>query len=95
MRTTHSRLYLAAFTVWLLSCVALVTTSATTGAWVNVAGLAMFASNAVIFVLAYQRVGRGDAWRDSSGTVLPILAEFVLMSFGVRVPTAIAGLRTA
>jgi hypothetical protein len=93
MSGTHSRVYLLAFTVWLLGWVAVLTLPETTGVWLNVAAVCLFASNTVIFVMACVRVQRGDAWRAASGTVLPIMAEFVMMGFGLRLPAAMASVR--
>jgi hypothetical protein len=93
MSGTHSRVYLVAFTVWLLAWVAALTLPETTGVWLGVVAVSLFASNTVIFVLSLLRVQRGDAWRAASGTVLPIMAEFVMMGFGLRLPAAMANMR--
>jgi hypothetical protein len=93
MSGTHSRVYLVAFTVWLLSWVAVMTLPETTGVGLTVAAVSLFASNTVIFVMAWLRVQRGDAWRAASGTVLPVMAEFVMMGFGLRLPLAMANVR--
>ena len=93
MSGTQSRVYLVAFTVWLLGWVAVLTWPATTGVGLGVAAVSLFASNTVIFMMAWLRVQRGDAWREASGTVLPIMAEFVMMGFGLRLPAAMANAR--
>jgi hypothetical protein len=94
MSRMHSRGYLVAFTVWVLGWVAVLTLPATTGAWLAVVAVSLFTSNTVIFVIAWMRVQRGDAWREASGTVLPITAEFLMMGFGLRLPTAVANARS-
>ncbi len=93
MTRTHSRVYLVAFTAWLLGWVAVLTLRGNTGMGLGVGAVSLFASNTVIFVMAWLRVQRGDAWREASGTVLPIMAEFVMMGFGLRLPAAVATFR--
>ncbi len=93
MSRTRSRVYLVAFTVWLVGWVGLLTLSGTTGVGLGVAAVSVFASNTVIFVMAWLRVQRGDAWREAPGTVLPVMAEFVMMGFGLPLPAAVANVR--
>jgi hypothetical protein len=95
MSGTHSRVYLVALTVWVLGWVAVLTLPGTTGVGLGVAALSVFASNTVIFAVAWMRVQRGDAWREAPGTVLPVMAEFMLMGFGLRLPAAVANVRNA
>ena len=94
MSRTEGRLYLVAFAVWLLTWVAVLTSPATTGVWVGAVAVSLFASNTVIFVMAWLRVQRGDAWREAPGTLLPIMAEFVMMAIGLRLPAAVTSLRS-
>jgi len=54
---------------------------------------AMFICFAAILAVAVIRVQRGDIAAERGGLLLPIAAEFILMSLGARVPVAIAGLR--
>src|SRR3954470_22153190 len=93
MSGTQSRVYLVAFAVWLLGWVGALTVPETSGAWLNVVAVSLFGSNTVIFVMAWLRVQRGEAWRAASGTVLPIMAEFFMMGVGLLVPAPMANVR--
>ena len=93
MTTIHSRFYLVAFAGWLVGWVAVLTSSGPTGLGLGVAVLSVFCCNAVIFALALLRVQRGDAWGEAPGTLGPVVAEFLLMQLGLRLPAAVASLR--
>jgi hypothetical protein len=55
--------------------------------------LATAICTSAIFALAVMRVQRGEVAAEREGVLGFILAEFILMSFGARVPLAIARLR--
>ena len=94
MSRTRGRVYLGAFVVQLVAWVAVLTSSEIPGTALGVAAVCLFTSNTVIFLIARRRVQRGDAWRDTAGTFLPIMGEFVLMQFGLRLPAAVTSLRS-
>jgi hypothetical protein len=90
----HSWVYLVAFTLWWAGWLAVLGLSDTTGTAATVAALCLVGGNTGIFAIAWLRIQRGDAWREAAGTVVPIMTEFMLMTFGLRLPAAVAGLRS-
>ncbi|UOY01538.1 hypothetical protein [Blastococcus sp. PRF04-17] len=94
MTRTHSHVYVVAFAGWVLSWV-VAGVLPTTSDGVIVALVTMVVCNTVLFGLAWLRVQRGDAWRDAEGALFPVMAEFLLMGFGLRLPAALRALRTA
>ncbi len=56
--------------------------------------LCVFCSNTVIGAVAWLRVQRGDAWGEAPGILGPVVAEFLLMHLGLRLPAAVTSLRS-
>ncbi|GAA3174654.1 hypothetical protein GCM10010531_30290 [Blastococcus jejuensis] len=94
MSRTYSWVYLVAFTVWVSGWLTVLALSDTTGTAITVAVVCVACSNTVVFAVAWLRVQRGEAWGEAAGTVVPIMTEFVLMQLGLRLPVAVASLRS-
>jgi hypothetical protein len=58
-----------------------------------VAAPVVFICFSAIFAIAVLRVQRGEVAGERDGVVLPVMAEYILMSFGGRLPIALASLR--
>jgi hypothetical protein len=54
---------------------------------------ALFVSCLGMWVVAVMRVQRGEVAAEQQGVIGPIAAEFLLMSFGARLPLAFTSLR--
>lgn len=96
MSRTQATVYLAALVALVVGVVLVMMSSALRGAYETLAGsagtlLAAFSFSA-IFAIAVRRVQRGEVAAERDGTLGPVMGEFALMSFGGRLPLALASL---
>lgn len=61
--------------------------------FVGILQLALAACCSAVFAVAVMRVQRGEVAAEREGVLGPIMAEFILMSVGARLPLAIASFK--
>ena len=92
----QATVYLVALVGLLIGVALVVMSPALTGTPETLAGAAatllVAFSFSAIFAIAVARVQRGEVAAEQEGTLGPVMGEFALMSFGGRLPTALASL---
>jgi hypothetical protein len=92
----QATVYLVALPGWLVSFVLVALLGEVDGPpdpFIGALGPATFICVSVIGAVAVMRVQRREVAAEREGVLGPILAEFILMSIGARVPLAVASLR--